>query len=181
MDTIETGTEIDVPIEVSNLTPVANELEIEAECLIVDTPAKYLFAGSALGQIKFNKNQIKDALKKQKSDARKIHKDWCSLENKHLEPLDHAEEVLKEKCVFYYDKVKKEEAESDTNAPSKIPSNAGIHPKITWKAEVIDVSKVPREFLVVDMKALNDMAEELKGAIEVTGIKFFPKTTIING
>lgn len=179
--TIEADTRIDVPVEVSNLSHANNQFEVEAECLIVDSPTKYLFAGSALGQIKFNKKIIQDALKKQKSGARKVHKNWCDLENKYVEPLDHAEEVLKEKCVTYYDQVKKAEAESDSNAPSIIPTNAGITPKTTWKAEVTDASLVPREFLVVDYKKLADMAVELKGAIEIEGVRFYPKTSMING
>lgn len=43
----------------------------------------------------------------------------------------------------------------------------------TWKARVVDISIIPREYLVVNQKALDALARATKGAINIKGVEFY--------
>ena len=47
-----------------------------------------------------------------------------------------------------------------------------------WRAEVIDEYKVPREWLIVNQKALDKFASATKGATRVPGV-IFKEDTIL--
>lgn len=61
------------------------------------------------------------------------------------------------------------------------PKVAGISRRQNWKARVIDPMKVPRQFLMVDEKALNAYAKATKGAVPVDGVEFYPEDIIAAG
>lgn len=52
------------------------------------------------------------------------------------------------------------------------PKAAGIAKREVWSAEVIDLDKIPREYLIPDMNALNALAKATKGQIKIPGVKF---------
>jgi hypothetical protein len=54
----------------------------------------------------------------------------------------------------------------------------GVATKRTWKARVIDLNKVPRQFMIVDMKALNALAKATKGSMVVEGVEFFEESSL---
>jgi len=54
----------------------------------------------------------------------------------------------------------------------------GIHYKEVWRAEVVDKSKVPLEYLVPDQKALDKFAAMSKGNIPIKGVKFLSDKVI---
>uniref|UniRef100_A0A6H1Z7J1 Uncharacterized protein n=1 Tax=viral metagenome TaxID=1070528 RepID=A0A6H1Z7J1_9ZZZZ len=45
-----------------------------------------------------------------------------------------------------------------------------------WSAEVVDISLVPREYMVVNQQALDKIAMATKGTIQIPGVKFVSKT-----
>lgn len=49
----------------------------------------------------------------------------------------------------------------------------GVSMKMRWKAEIIDASLIPREYLVPNEKALNDVAQATKGALSIPGVRFY--------
>lgn len=173
-----------VPEVVIDASVKADGIEILAESLIVDSPAKYSAGGSLMGEIKTIRNGVKEALKDQKTRANKAHKAFCSLEQKYTDPLDHAEELLKHKMGEWVTLQQLEERiakDNGSNAPSLIPTDNGVSIRETWKCEVLDAKKVPREYLAVDTKMLSGLARSTKGAIEIEGIRFFKTNTIVNG
>lgn len=61
---------------------------------------------------------------------------------------------------------------------SKTPVIKGQHFTRTWKARVVDVKAVPREWLVVNEQALQAFARSTKGAVQVAGVEFYEETSL---
>jgi len=58
------------------------------------------------------------------------------------------------------------------------PKVQGVSTRKTWKAEVIDVALVPREFMTVNQVALDAYARATKGAMQVAGVRFFEQESM---
>ena len=56
-------------------------------------------------------------------------------------------------------------------APS-IEKPKGVSYRERWHAEVTDEAKVPREYLMVNIQALNKVAQATKGALKIPGVEF---------
>lgn len=52
------------------------------------------------------------------------------------------------------------------------PKAAGVSMREVWSAEVIDLDKIPREYLLPDMNALNALAKAMKKESPIPGVKF---------
>jgi hypothetical protein len=61
---------------------------------------------------------------------------------------------------------------------SKTVKQEGMSIKKTWKAKVIDVSQVPRQFLVIDQKSLDAYAREKGVSANIPGVEFYEDSTI---
>ncbi len=48
----------------------------------------------------------------------------------------------------------------------------GVSFRESWSAKVVDENKVPREYLSVNIQALNKVAQATKGAIKIPGVEF---------
>lgn len=59
--------------------------------------------------------------------------------------------------------------------PAKV---AGESARVTWKARVVDVSLVPREYMIVNETALQAMARATNGAIRVPGVEFYAESSL---
>lgn len=65
--------------------------------------------------------------------------------------------------------------------PSETPTVAGVSFRQNWKARVIDETLIPREYLMVDMSALNGIARSMKGKAVVPGVEFYPEDVVAAG
>lgn len=54
----------------------------------------------------------------------------------------------------------------------------GSSTKEVWKARVVDVSIVPREYMIVNQKALDAFAKATKGAINIKGVEFYSESSL---
>jgi len=61
------------------------------------------------------------------------------------------------------------------------PKVKGISTRTVWKARVLDANKVPRQYLVVNEKMLNDLAQATKGAVAVDGVEFYSEEIMASG
>jgi hypothetical protein len=61
--------------------------------------------------------------------------------------------------------------------PSAVPVVSGQVVRENWKARVVNAQLVPREYLVVDEKALNALARALKDRAKVPGVEFYSETS----
>lgn len=64
---------------------------------------------------------------------------------------------------------------------SAAPVIAGQSIRKTYKANVIDVDAVPREWMVVNLDALNAFARSTKGAVKVAGVEFVEVESLASG
>lgn len=64
--------------------------------------------------------------------------------------------------------------EAQVVAP-KVEQAKGASFRDSWSAEITDVEKVPREYMEINIQALNRVAQAMKGAIKIPGVKFVCK------
>lgn len=55
----------------------------------------------------------------------------------------------------------------------------GQYKKSNWKARIIDVNKIPREFMIPDMDLLNKFAKEHKENFGIPGVEAYDDFTIV--
>lgn len=75
------------------------------------------------------------------------------------------------------------EAAAQVTAPvvqvaSAAPKLNGVAVVKTWRAQVVDPLKVPREFLLVDEKKLDQYARTMKENAKVDGVRFYQDATM---
>lgn len=58
------------------------------------------------------------------------------------------------------------------------PKVEGVSVRKTWKARVVDEAKIPREFLMVNERALDAYAKATKGKMQVAGVEFYEAETM---
>ena len=56
------------------------------------------------------------------------------------------------------------------------PKAAGVSMREVWEAVVTDKSKVPLEYMEVNLSALNSIARATKGTLNIPGVQFVKKT-----
>lgn len=61
--------------------------------------------------------------------------------------------------------------------PASAPQIKGFSRPRTWKARVVDLSLVPREWMIVNEKALGDFAKSTKGQVKIPGVVFYEEET----
>ena len=62
-------------------------------------------------------------------------------------------------------------------APAPPPKVAGFSRPKTWKAEVINMAELPREYMLPNQQALDSLAKSTKGAVKVPGVRFYEVET----
>ena len=58
------------------------------------------------------------------------------------------------------------------------PKAAGVSVREVWEAVVTDKTKVPLEYMEVNMSALNSIARATKGSLNIPGVQFVKKTAL---
>jgi len=56
---------------------------------------------------------------------------------------------------------------------SQTPAVTGLTTRKVWKARVVDAAKVPRDFLAVDERKLDQYAKAMRDAASVPGVEFY--------
>ncbi len=64
---------------------------------------------------------------------------------------------------------------------NKVEKIEGIQTKLIWKFRIIDVSKIPREYMIPNEKAIGEIGRATKGAIIIEGVEFYSEETIAAG
>lgn len=61
---------------------------------------------------------------------------------------------------------------------SQVPKIEGVVIKTLWKYRIIDPNLVPREYLVINEKMLQQIATATKGTLKVDGVEFYSEENI---
>jgi len=111
-----------------------------------------------------------------------------------LEWLDKCEAILKKKLVSFVngeaekrdqlllqagaadDSELSEELieQAETHVPPKV---AGVSMRTTWTGKVVDADKIPREYMIPNLKVLNALTKAKAGDPDIAGWKATPKTS----
>jgi len=54
----------------------------------------------------------------------------------------------------------------------------GVSTRKTWKARVVDISLVPRAYMVVNQQALDALAKATKGSMALPGVEFYEDSSL---
>ena len=64
---------------------------------------------------------------------------------------------------------------------SKVEKISGIAKTIIWKFRIVDVAKIPREYMIPNELALGQIARGTKGALKIDGVEFYSEESIRAG
>jgi hypothetical protein len=141
--------------------------------------------------------KIKETYKSEKNELQKKISEIRDKEKKELFVFENFKIKAKEAIVIYQKKVnqkylddiKEAQIETETfgvtlkktTAPKKI---SGVHTRKTWKAIVTEEKKVPlfyKQICIrpVDVKILNEIANQEYGEANIDGVKFIPVETLV--
>lgn len=121
-----------------------------------------------------------DPLVKKANDAHKaLTKERCDR----LSPLEEKKVVINNMIVEFNQREAKKQVAQATetddmfdsiiaSTPGDIPTPRGMYFKESWTAKVVDIEKVPREYLVPDMVKLNGVARTFKNDAKIDGVEF---------
>lgn len=164
----------------------------------VETDAE---AQTATTQIK----ALKEAVKEIETERRKLTDPLNAVVkqiNAKFSPVvdlyERAEKILKGQIIAYQTAARKREAQAFENAAALAQAGdaaaatqaliaasvsapaalGGVSTRTLWRARVVDVSQVPREYLIVNEKALAALATTTKGAATIPGVEFYAEESL---
>ncbi len=62
--------------------------------------------------------------------------------------------------------------------PRKVEKVKGVSFKEIWKFKIVDIKKVPRQYLIVDEKTLGNIARSTKGKVKIAGVEFYSEKSV---
>ena len=136
----------------------------------ITTDQEYKHICERLKIVKGKEKEIKEFCAGPKKQAYDNHRTISRLENEMLTKLKNFEELAKKRIGEYIQK--KEEAKNLDN-PLDVPKVKGISMTDTYKWEVVDETQVPRQFLTVDEKTINEFVKQTNGLMPIPGIRIW--------
>lgn len=61
---------------------------------------------------------------------------------------------------------------------SKVEKVAGLTKTVNWKFRIVDVNKIPREYMLPDEVKIGQIGRVTKGAAKIEGIEFYPEESM---
>ena len=101
-----------------------------------------------------------------------------------LDPLKEAEKILRAKLVIF---LTGRQAAIDAAfaagdhleaATLEVPVVKGCGVTMTWEAEIVDVSLIPKEYLVPDLERISKLAEANAGQLDIPGVRVRPSASL---
>ena len=164
--------------------------------IIVEDEAGVQMASELLGKIKANLNSLKmlkDQFVKPYDDKVKESKNWFKMQEA---PFKEMEAVVKDKIGVYMEAERKkaedeakrlaEQAKKETGDAKPVPievpkmsvqaTSGKVSAKEIKSYEIVDESKIPREYLTVDRGAIQKAVRD--GVKDIPGVKIVKKTSV---
>ncbi len=105
--------------------------------------------------------------------AHELHKDLVRQEKEKLDPLQRIMARI-QGLILGWEKMQERLA-----GVSEIPEVDDKFNRSTWHAEIVDESLIPREYLVPDMKKLNEAARRMRNLMAVPGVKSVEDQSVV--
>jgi len=127
--------------------------------LVINDQLSYGQAGEMLKTVKALAKKVKETFDPICEKANAAHKEATGKRKEHQQPLVDAEKLIKLKMLEY----------SGENEVQKI---AGVSISDNWDIVIEDESKIPRKYMIPDVKTLKNIAKASKNTLKIAGIKF---------
>ena len=127
--------------------------------LVIATELQYNQAGEMLKLVKIGQRGVTDVMDPLCDTTNKAHKKTTSTRNEKLKPWISAEKIIKGKMLDY----------SGKNEVQKLD---GISTADSWDAVIVDEAKIPRKYMLPDIKTLKAIAKASKDTIKIPGVDF---------
>lgn len=173
------------------------EFDVQIEALIITNDSELENANFLAKECNRLIKETKAEHKEEINKYHVLHKEAKEREKEALKPLENAKEILKQAIGTYMKEVetkklelqKQQQEEKDlfgvalTEDVQEVKLG-GTHVRKTWKARVIDESKVPTHFMQkcirpVDMSALNEIAKYSDGTAVIDGVEFYQEESVV--
>lgn len=167
-----------------------------AQMLVVDDAATMNAAASFLLTVKALAKQVKATFDAPKKAADAAKKALLDAEKSHLKPLEDAEAVVSQKVTAFIvaERARKQKEEDDAKVALAVtlenvgqaetamavlesktvvekPKLEGLRQTKNYSAEVVDESKIPDKYWILDTAALNRTARADKEKFDVPGAR----------
>jgi len=172
----------DVSDRTLELADTAGKIHSIYSKVVVTSPEVYVDAGQTLVSIKKLK---KDLDAERKGITGKIDDAKKAVMDKYrpaLDQLAEAEKVISEGMGSYVKEANARMAKQDEAGlvpENLIPMVKGITVRENWVAVVENEAMVPEDYKVIDTKALNKIATATKGAMDIPGVRFEKKESVV--
>lgn len=176
--------------------------------LTITNDDDYSRGGDILKDIKARIKAVKDYWKAPKAAAQAAHKTLVDREKQMLNPLEDAEATVKKTMLAYTTEQQRRRQEEQARlaalaaqaeqqgdadgaafmremsaAVEPVQPTGGVSVRTTWKARVTDPKKIPAyfdgyELREINMTALNGLARQYEGGLDIPGVEFYMDSTM---
>lgn len=161
--------EIEIKISNEDLRKFFKEIK---KLRSIKTQETYIKGNGYLNALKILKKDITEPIIKAKEDAYKVYKPFANEETQIKAIFTEIEDYIKEKMVVYVklqqEKQRVEKRVSGISIPKKGVKTSGLRKLMTTELKIIDFNKIPKKFLIVDERAIQN---EFKQGKIVAGVE----------
>jgi len=141
------------------------------------------FFDTPINKLKKADNIIVSAMQKFQEEERKrieiINRKLLEEQEKQKKKLEEKAKKLEEKGKLELAQKIKKDIQNIVAPVITVETKAkGTYEVEIWKFRVVDFEKIPREYLIVNEKMLNEIARQTKGTKNIPGIEFYSEKSI---
>lgn len=172
------------------------ELQQEIKSLTITNDSELENANKLAKEANRLIKEVKSVHKEEIANYHKLHKEAKAKEKEELKPLEEAKKLIADAIGKYMKileqrqlEIKKQQEEEkeilgEVVTQEKKLELGGTHVRKTWKARIVDESKVPVMYgnhviRTIDMSKLNDIAKYEQGKAEIPGVEFYQDDTVV--
>lgn len=167
------------------------QLQQEIESLTITNDEELENANELAKKVNKAIKEVKASHKDEIAKYHALHKEAKSKEKEELKPLEKGKEVIKKAIGDYMKSLEKLKIEQQQEAElfgleikTETPDLKGTHIRKTWKARIVDESKVPVNYgkmciREINMSKLNDIAKYTEGKAKIEGVEFYQEETVV--
>lgn len=152
-----------------------NTSEFTIEDIEISNDNEYKNLCELLKKVKGKEKEIKEFFKEPKAKAYETHRNITRLEKEMLDKLSRFETLAKKRVGEYL--LAKEEVRTVDN-PIDIPKVKGISTSDVYKWRIVDEKQIPREYLIVNEKLINQMIKTTNGSFVIPGIEVYKEKQV---
>ena len=151
----------------TEIETVTTELVQKSNVLAIANRKEYDYAAGLLLNIKNLQYRISKTFDPIIKKAHETHKESLLQKNSLVKPLQEAEAFIKKTMLGYLSTLQLE-------VKDDAPKVDGISIRSAYSFEIVDESKLPREFLMPDEHKLRKIVQAMGDTIKIEGVRIFP-------